>query len=218
MAAVLTLICTASDASAQRGQSARLNGTVTDETGAVLAGVKLTASSPQLIGGPHLAESDETGIYRFPVLPPGTYVLAAAHPGFEQVSHRDIELPVGLALTVDVRLRLTSLSSRVDVEGVVIGRIDRGQGVLGAGGVDQREQDALSGLPERWLTGLGVHVVAVGAEVLAVDRQAGAGRTRGGLHRDRRRQTRGLDGGRGQGERPRREGEEDKEPPHVPGR
>jgi len=119
LAPVLILALAASEARAQRGQEAGLSGTVTDQTGAVLAGVKLTVSSPQLIGGPRATESDAIGIYYFPVLPPGSYTLTASHPGFEQVVHRDIELPVGLALTVDVRLRLTPLESRVEVAGVI---------------------------------------------------------------------------------------------------
>ena len=52
LAPVLILALAASEARAQRGQEAGLSGTVTDQTGAVLAAVKLTVSSPQLIGGP----------------------------------------------------------------------------------------------------------------------------------------------------------------------
>jgi outer membrane receptor protein involved in Fe transport len=110
---------TTSDAAAQRGQQAGLGGTVTDATGAVLAGVQLTITSPQLIGGPQTTESDATGVYRFPALLPGSYALTAAHPGFERLERSGIELPVGIAVTLDVRLRLTPVATRVDVEGVV---------------------------------------------------------------------------------------------------
>jgi len=119
LAAVLIFASTPPYAAAQLGQGASLTGTITDETGAVLPGAKLTTSSPQLIGGPRTTQSDAAGVYRFSTLPPGSYTLTATNPGFEQVVHSGIELPVGLALTVDVRLRLTSLASRVDVEGVI---------------------------------------------------------------------------------------------------
>jgi hypothetical protein len=119
LAAVLLLTLAASEARAQRGQGAGLTGSITDETGGVLAGVTLTITSPQLIGGPRTTESDAVGIYRFSVLPQGSYALTATHLGFEQVTHRNIELPVGLALTVDIRLRLSPLESRVDLEGVI---------------------------------------------------------------------------------------------------
>ena len=119
LAAVLIFACTPSFAAAQLGQDAGLTGTITDDTGAVLAGATLTTSSPQLIGGPRTTQSDASGIYRFPALPPGTYTVIAAHAGFEQAMLGGIELPVGLALTVDVRLRLTAIASRIDVEGVI---------------------------------------------------------------------------------------------------
>ena len=109
----------AADAAAQRGQQAGLGGTVTDATGAVLAGVQLTISSPQLIGGPQSTQSDATGLYRFPALLPGAYALTAMHPGFERLERSGIELPVGIAVTLDVRLHLTPVETRVDVEGVV---------------------------------------------------------------------------------------------------
>ena len=119
LAVVLIFACPPSYAAAQLGQDASLTGTITDDTGAVLAGAKLTTSSPQLIGGPRTTQSDANGFYRFQTLPPGSYTLIATQAGFEQVVRRDIELPVGLALTVDMRLRLSAIESRVDVEGLV---------------------------------------------------------------------------------------------------
>jgi hypothetical protein len=117
-AAAVLIALAASDASAQRGQQASLGGTVTDATGAALAGVQLTIRSPQLIGGPLTAESDASGVYRFPSLLPGSYDLTAAHKDFETLSRSGIELPVGVGVTVDVRLPLTPVEARVDVKGV----------------------------------------------------------------------------------------------------
>ena len=109
----------AAQASAQRGQQASLGGTITDATGAVLSGVQLTVRSPQLIGGPQTVESDASGIYRFRSLLPGSYDLKATHSGFEGFDRSGIELPVGVGVTVDLRLRLTAVEARVDVAGVV---------------------------------------------------------------------------------------------------
>ena len=119
VAGALLISVAASAAAAQRGQQSGLGGTVTDATGAVLAGVQLTISSPQLIGGPQTTKSDATGLYRFPALLPGAYALTAMHPGFERLERSGIELPVGIAVTLDVRLHLTPVETRVDVEGVV---------------------------------------------------------------------------------------------------
>jgi hypothetical protein len=49
-----------------------INGTVVDNTGAVLPGVTVTATSPALMGV-QTAVTNETGNYRFPSVPPGVY-------------------------------------------------------------------------------------------------------------------------------------------------
>ena len=116
-AGALLIVLAAANAAAQRGQEAGLGGTITDATGAVLAGVQVTVSSPQLIGGPQIAATDDRGLYRFPALLPGVYDLSASHPGFERVQRSSIEIPVGFVLTVDLRLRITPVESRVDCRG-----------------------------------------------------------------------------------------------------
>ena len=50
-----------------------LAGTVRDTSGAVLPGVTIEASSPALITKVRTGVTDETGQYRIPDLPPGTY-------------------------------------------------------------------------------------------------------------------------------------------------
>ena len=50
----------------------RINGTVTDNTGAVLPGVTVTATSPALIQ-PQVQVTGADGAYRFIALPPGVY-------------------------------------------------------------------------------------------------------------------------------------------------
>lgn len=51
--------------------SGSINGTVTDNTGAVLPGVTISATSPALMGT-QTAVTNADGLYRFPTLPPGT--------------------------------------------------------------------------------------------------------------------------------------------------
>ena len=69
-AAVLVALCAAS-ASAQTTGS--INGSVADNTGAMLPGVTVTATSPAMMGV-QTAVTNEGGNYRFPSLPPGVYV------------------------------------------------------------------------------------------------------------------------------------------------
>src|SRR5262245_64755673 len=83
------------NALAQQGQTATLSGTVTDSSGAALAEVTLTVSSPSLIGGARQATTDAGGQYRFASLSPGIYAVTIARQGFKTVRHSAFELPPG---------------------------------------------------------------------------------------------------------------------------
>jgi len=112
LAAVLVL--SASIASAQTTGS--VNGTVTDNTGAILPGVTVTATSPVLMGA-QSAVTNESGAYRFPSLPPGSYRLAFALPGFSSVVREDIVVNIGFAATINVQLQVATLQETVTVTG-----------------------------------------------------------------------------------------------------
>src|SRR5258706_15239888 len=66
-------------------QEAVILGRVTDESGAVLPGVTVTATSPSLQVPQMLAATDERGEYRLSSLPIGTYTVVYAIEGFETV-------------------------------------------------------------------------------------------------------------------------------------
>ncbi|RUA05355.1 MAG: hypothetical protein DSY84_00095, partial [Candidatus Neomarinimicrobiota bacterium] len=57
-------------------------GEVTDNTGGVLPGVTVEASSPSLIGGARVAITDGTGRYNLVALTPGLYSVSFTLPGF----------------------------------------------------------------------------------------------------------------------------------------
>ena len=64
-----------------------LRGYVRDESGAVLPGVSVTATSQELLQ-PSVAVTDEAGLYRLNNLPPGTYVIQAELAGFATTGAR----------------------------------------------------------------------------------------------------------------------------------
>src|SRR5262245_65970795 len=70
---VVLLIYTAGLASTGQGQDASIIGQVTDESGAVLPGVTVTASSPALQVQTITSVTNERGEYRVSPLPIGTY-------------------------------------------------------------------------------------------------------------------------------------------------
>src|SRR5688572_4321295 len=69
-----------------------LTGTVRDQSGGVLPGVTVEASSPALIEKVRTAVTDDAGQYRIPGLNPGTYTLTFRLAGFNVVRRADIEL------------------------------------------------------------------------------------------------------------------------------
>jgi hypothetical protein len=84
---LLALLATgvfATSAFAQGGgasSTGTIQGRVADAQGAVLPGVTVTATSPSALGAQTTVTS-ETGNYRFPAVPPGTYELSFELAGF----------------------------------------------------------------------------------------------------------------------------------------
>jgi carboxypeptidase family protein len=94
----------------------RINGSVTDNTGAVLPGVTVTASSPALIQ-PQVQVTGAEGDYRFIALPPGVYNLTFELSGFQTVKREGIRVVINQTLTVDQQLQVATLQETVTVTG-----------------------------------------------------------------------------------------------------
>src|SRR5687767_15193141 len=94
----------------------RINGTVTDNTGAVLPGVSVTATSPSLIQ-PQMQVTGADGSYRFLALPPGVYDVAFELSGFQNVKREGIRVVINQTLTVDQQLQVATLQETVTVTG-----------------------------------------------------------------------------------------------------
>src|SRR5690349_2803234 len=71
-----------------------LVGTVTDQQGAPVPNATVRLSSPALIGGAVTLTTDESGRLRFPVLPPGTYVIDVELAGFAPWHEEDVVIGV----------------------------------------------------------------------------------------------------------------------------
>ncbi|MGE3276275.1 MAG: TonB-dependent receptor [Vicinamibacterales bacterium] len=94
----------------------RINGTVTDDTGAVLPGVTVTATSPALIQ-PQVQVTGAAGDYRFIALPPGVYEVTFDLTGFQTVRREGIRVVINQTLTVDQQLQVATLQETVTVTG-----------------------------------------------------------------------------------------------------
>ena len=94
-----------------------LAGAVIDESGLVLPGVTVEASSPALIEGVRTVFTDGQGRYAIVDLRPGTYTLTFTLAGFRIVVREGIELTTAFTATVDVELTVGSIQETVTVTG-----------------------------------------------------------------------------------------------------
>src|SRR4051812_35988140 len=92
-----------------------LTGTVRDESGGVLPGVTVDASSPALIEKMRTAVTDGSGQYRVTGLNPGTYSLTFRLSGFNVVKREGIELSGTATLTLAVEMRIGAVAETITV-------------------------------------------------------------------------------------------------------
>jgi len=94
--------------------NATLLGTVTDASGAVVAKAKVTALE-QNTGITHETETNGSGNYVFPDMPPGTYTITVELAGFKKDTHKDVPLLVNTSQRVDVQLAPGNVTESVEV-------------------------------------------------------------------------------------------------------
>ncbi len=95
---------------------ATLKGTVTDPSGAAIAGARVVANNKQT-GFTRTTKTSEAGLYNLVRLPVGAYDLAIEHQGFKPVTRSGISLSVGAVLTWDVQLEIGPAQETVTVSG-----------------------------------------------------------------------------------------------------
>ena len=94
-----------------------ITGQVTDNTGGILPGVTVEASSPVLIEGSRLAITDGAGRYTIIDLQPGEYVVTFTLVGFSTQIRDGLTLPGDFTLTVDATMSVGALEETVTVSG-----------------------------------------------------------------------------------------------------
>jgi len=86
-----------------QGSAGRILGSVTDQSGGVLAGATVTVLDVQR-GIPRTLITDQSGEYVAPSLLPGTYTVRAEFKGFKTVERQKIVLEVNQDIRVDLAL------------------------------------------------------------------------------------------------------------------
>ncbi|WP_245632212.1 TonB-dependent receptor [Edaphobacter aggregans] len=107
----LVFVCTASAQS-----TATLSGTVTDATGAVVAGAAVKVHSLDTNADREVT-TDESGTYFVPSLQPGNYMIQVNAAGFGQYSVPSLTLQVDQRATMNVKMNIASTGTTVEVTG-----------------------------------------------------------------------------------------------------
>lgn len=98
-------------------QSGAIVGAVKDESGAVVPGAIVEASSPSLITGTKATSSAADGSYQILDLPPGPYTVMFSLPGFQSLRREGITLRTAFTATVDAVLKVGAQGETITVSG-----------------------------------------------------------------------------------------------------
>src|SRR6202165_906088 len=97
-----------------QGNQGRITGTITDQSGGVIAGATVTVKDVQR-GVTRTLTTGESGEYNAPNLLPGTYAVRAEAKGFKVVERQNILLEVGKEVRVDLPLQPGETSQTITV-------------------------------------------------------------------------------------------------------
>jgi len=95
-------------------QEATILGTVTDPSGATIAGAQVTVTN-SATGVSHNVPTNSDGAYQIPQLEIGTYNLTVTSPGFKTYQQTGVVLNVSATVRVDAKLTLGQASESVTV-------------------------------------------------------------------------------------------------------
>ncbi len=94
---------------------ATLEGTITDPSGAIVSGAKVTVTNVDT-GITQAGQTNSNGYYRFPGLAVGEYTVIADSSGFKTKAIEEVQLEIGQTRTLNVHLEIGSASERVEVK------------------------------------------------------------------------------------------------------
>jgi hypothetical protein len=98
---------------------ATITGTVTDPSGGVMPGVKITVTNAET-GLTRTLETNAAGSYIAPELPPGPYEVKAEYKGFRSYSRTGIVLNVNDTVRVDIAMQVGEVTQSVTVSEAVV--------------------------------------------------------------------------------------------------
>jgi hypothetical protein len=105
-------------------------GTVTDPSGAVIAGAKVTVKNAGT-GLERTTQTSADGSYSIPELPLGSYTVTVVQPGFQTFIATGVTVDVATERRVDASLKTGEVSTRVEVAGDLLPQVETTSAELG---------------------------------------------------------------------------------------
>ena len=112
--AVLCAVCICAPGGLRAQGLGSINGTVTDSSGAVVAGAEVTATQAAT-GISAKTTTGSEGTFVFPILSPSVYNISASRGGFEMYTQNGVELRADAAVTVNISLKTGKATETVTV-------------------------------------------------------------------------------------------------------
>src|SRR5438067_13233546 len=112
---LLTLLLAVPFAAHAQQYSGSITGTVTDPSGAAVAGATLTATNTGT-NAMYTATTTDLGAFTFPQMTVGAYEVRVKHPSFKEFVARSVEVHTSTATELNAKLELGATTEMVTVE------------------------------------------------------------------------------------------------------
>ena len=122
------------------GKTGSIAGMVSDQTGALVVGARVTISNAS--GVVRTTASDDKGNYLVKDLPPGSYAVKVAAPGFKDFVADFVNLAAGVELPLDAGLEPAGEKTEVNVSGQTASTVETETAEL-SGTITQKEVSTL---------------------------------------------------------------------------
>jgi Carboxypeptidase regulatory-like domain len=101
----------------QVANTGSVQGTVADQTGAMVPGAALILRNVAT-GSTQTAQSDASGVFRFPIVPVGRYTLTSTKAGFKSYVHDEFPVYAASPVTLEISLTIGETAEQISVSGV----------------------------------------------------------------------------------------------------
>ncbi|MGB2643306.1 MAG: carboxypeptidase-like regulatory domain-containing protein, partial [Candidatus Acidiferrum sp.] len=118
--AMLAMLCASFVAMAQ--DTGYISGTVTDSSGAAVAGAQVVIASTTG-SSTHTTTTNGDGAYVVPGLPGGSYNIVVTAKGFQKFTAQKVVLDVATKIRVDVQLTVGQITQEVVVTGESVAQV-----------------------------------------------------------------------------------------------